>query len=94
MYSASPRFPPDYYDYGHEDVADQTGAASGLGDGTECCALVVDLLCVVMLMAVIGGSAFLLGRVIQIEIVKGGRMKRSFASSVDDVIYPSWLGSG
>lgn len=60
----------DFYSYdSYED--DQTVAASG--DGDQCCALVVDPICLFAVIALIAGFAIFLERVINIEIMMGGR---------------------
>ena len=63
----------DYdYGYGHHSGNDRhsdyggvgSHSESGYGGGKEeCCALVVDFLCLAILVAAIGGAAFLLSQV-------------------------------
>ena len=42
----------------------------------ECCPLVVDAICLAAILGSIAGASFLLARVIQIEIMTGGRKKK------------------
>jgi hypothetical protein len=54
----------------------------------KCCPLVVDLLWLAVLLRAISGATVLLGRVVQIEIVKVRRRKRSFTSFMYDRLPP------
>jgi hypothetical protein len=75
-----------YSDYGHSgyDASSLGGHDVGYGHKEECCPLVVDLLCLITILAALAGATVLLGRVIQIEIVKGRRRKRDiFAEAAD-----------
>jgi hypothetical protein len=49
---------------------------------------VVNLLCLFTILAALAGATILHGRVIQIEIVKGGRRKRCFTSFMNDMLLP------
>ncbi len=53
------------------------GSHSGYGhDKEECCPLVIDALCLFVLLGAIGAAALFLERVINIEIMMGGRRRK------------------
>ncbi len=63
--------------YGHSGYGHSGYGHSGYGDEKEeCCPLVIDALCLFAILGAIGAAALFLERVINIEIMMGGRRRK------------------